>query len=107
MKPKVMSIIKKFAEDSRRILKDNIVEEYLFGSYASETETPESDIDLLLIVQTYSPEIQYEISGLASDYSIDHDVFISPIVRDVKAWEKNRQYDTLFYREVMENRIRL
>jgi hypothetical protein len=28
------------------------------------------------------------MSGLASDYALEHDVYISPIVKDMDIWEK-------------------
>lgn len=100
-------IVRQFADDARRILQDNMLEEYLFGSYAKKTQTPESDIDILVIVQSFSPDAQYQISGLASDYSLNHDVLISPIVRDAESWEKNKTYNTFFYQEVQNNGVRL
>lgn len=103
----IPKIIRQFTDEARRILRDNVREEYLFGSYAKKKQTPESDIDILIIVQSFSPDLQYQISGLASEYSLDHDVLISPIVRDVESWEKNKTYNTLFYQEVQNSGIRL
>jgi predicted nucleotidyltransferase len=100
-------IIKDFIEDSKKILKGNLIEGYLFGSYARRQQTPESDIDLLLIVKRFSAQIRNEISSLSSDYSLERDVIISPIIKDVQVWEKNRKYDTLFYKEIINDGIRI
>ncbi len=76
------------------------MEEYLFGSYAKKSHSSESDIDILLIVKDFKPDMQYRISCLASEYSLAHNVVISPIVRDFQSWEKNKNYNTLFYTTV-------
>jgi len=101
------SIIEDFIKDSKQLLKDNLVEGYLFGSYARREQTPESDIDLLFIVRKFNVQIRDEMSSLSSDYSLERDVIISPIIKDLKVWEKNRKYDTLFYNEIIKDGIRL
>lgn len=100
-------IIKQFIEDSKKILKDNLVEGYLFGSYSRKEQTPESDIDLLFIVRQFNAQLRNELSSLASDYSLERDVIISPIIKDLQTWEKNVKYDTLFYKEIIKDGIKL
>ena len=88
MDQEVRSIIDQFAGDSRKILQGNTVEEYLFGSYATRTQTALSDIDILIIVKTLTPEIQWKISGIASEYSLQYDLCLSPILTDSQTWSK-------------------
>ncbi|NOY59254.1 MAG: nucleotidyltransferase domain-containing protein [Calditrichaeota bacterium] len=103
----VRHIIQQFARDTKQLLHENVLEEYLFGSYATNAQTALSDIDILIVVKHLTSEIQRQISGLASDYSLEHDVFISPIIQDIGMWEKNKKYHTLFYQEVMQYGIPL
>jgi len=107
MKSQVSDIVKDFVEDTKRILKDNLIEEYLFGSYAKNEQTEFSDIDILLIVREFNSKIRNEISSLSSDYSLEREVIISPIIKDILVWEKNRQYNTLFFCEVKKYGIKL
>ncbi len=107
MKSDIPYIIDKFAHESRNALQDNVVGEYLFGSYATKTQTPLSDIDILIIVESLTPDMQYRLSGLASDYALNYDICISPILTDIGTWEKNRKFNTLFYQEIICNGIRL
>ncbi len=107
MKAEIRNIVKEFVRDAQRILKDNLVEGYLFGSYSRNEQTPESDIDLLFIVKKFDNQIRNKLSSLASDYSLERDVIISPIIKDVRIWAKNRKYETLFYREIIKDGIRL
>jgi predicted nucleotidyltransferase len=105
--PHILKIIQRFARDTKHILQENVIAEYLFGSYATNTYTPLSDIDILIVVNRFTPEIRREMSGLASEYSLEYDVYISPIIKDYQVWNKNKQYHTLFYQEVTRHGIRL
>ena len=107
IEPRKSRIIRNFARDAKHLLKKNVIAEYLFGSYATNEQTSLSDIDILIIVKGYTPELQWEMSGLASEYSLKYDVCISPVLQDIRVWEKNRRYHTLFYQEVSEHGIRL
>ncbi|MCI0495532.1 nucleotidyltransferase domain-containing protein [candidate division KSB1 bacterium] len=107
MKAQIRNIVKEFVQEVQGILKTNLVEGYLFGSYTRNEQTPESDIDLLFIVRQFNAQIRNEISSLSSDYSLERDVIISPIIKDVQVWEKNRKFETLFYKEIMKDGIRL
>ncbi len=107
IEPHLSQIIRNFAQDTKLLLKDNIVAEYLFGSYAANTETCLSDIDILIIVKQTTPELQWQMGGLASDYSLKYDVCVSPIVQELQVWKKNQHYQTLFYQEVTEHGIEL
>jgi predicted nucleotidyltransferase len=103
----ILRIIQRFARDTKHILQENVIAEYLFGSYATNTYTPLSDIDILIVVNRFTPEIRREMSGLASEYSLEYDVYISPIIKDYQVWNKNKLYHTLFYQEVTQHGIRL
>jgi uncharacterized protein len=103
----IASIIQQFAHDAKTLLHDNLLAEYLFGSYAKNTYTPLSDIDILFLVKTRALETRRTLSELASDYSLKYDVYISPIIKDQQVWEKNQHYHTLFYQEVIQHGIPL
>lgn len=107
MNPEIPEIVKEFVKDTKAILKDNLVKEYLFGSYAKNEQSELSDIDILIIVKEFDAMIRKEISSLASDYSLNKGIVISPIIKDIQVWEKNKKYETLFYREVSKHGIEL
>lgn len=107
IQPHIAQMIRRFANDTKQLLHENMIAEYLFGSYATHTETPLSDIDILIIVKDVTPELQWQMGGLASDYSLQYDQCISPLLQDIQVWEKNQHYQTLFYQEVMQHGVRL
>ncbi len=107
MKQEIKEIINNFAEDTQKILRNNLVAEYLFGSVVSDQAGKFSDIDILIIVQEFDHTIRKRLSGLSSEYSINHGIYISPIIKDLAIWEKNKAYKTLFYQEIEQNGVRL
>ncbi len=100
-------IVQQFALETKQLLQEELMAEYLFGSYATNTQTPASDIDILIIVKHFSPEHKRKISGLASDYSLEYDMYISPILQGKETWEQNKTHKTLFYQNVTQQGISL
>ena len=72
--PHLSSIIHRFADEAKRLLQDDIIAEYLFGSYAQNTYTPLSDIDILILVKNFTPDMQRQLSGLAAEYPLSVDL---------------------------------
>ena len=107
MKSQINDIVKEFIRDAQAILKDNLIAGYLFGSYARNQQTPESDIDIFFIVKNFNSKIRNEMSSLSADYSIERDVLISPIIKDLHVWQRNKNYNTLFYTEIINDGIKL
>ena len=107
MSPQISNILENFVNDTRKLLKDNLVVEYLFGSYAKNKQNALSDIDILIIVKEFNSQIRKEISSLSSNYSLEKGVIISPIIKDIHIWRKNKKYYTLFYKEIKKYGIKL
>ena len=107
MNPQIPNIIQEFVNDTKQLLKDNLIKEYLFGSYARNEQSELSDIDILIIVKEFNTILRREISSLSSNYSLDKGVVISPIIKDINIWEKNKKYNTLFYSEISKYGIEL
>ena len=103
----VENIIKNFSDETKMILRDNLVAEYLFGSVARNEAEDDSDIDILIIVKHFDYQLRKELSKLSSNYSLKHGVCISPVIKDLKIWELNEFYQTLFYQEIQRDSVRL
>jgi predicted nucleotidyltransferase len=107
MDKKIEQIIKNFSNETQTLPKDNLVAEYLFGSVARAEGTEYSDIDILIIVRNFNYQIRKQLSGISSEYSLNHGVYISPVIKDLKIWEKNRLHHTAFYEEIRRDGVQL
>jgi len=107
MNIKAEKIANNFYRNVSQILKNELIKGYLFGSYARGSETEESDLDILLIVNNYNWRIADKIADLTSEYSLKDDILISAIINDIKLWNKNKKHNTLFYKNIMSEGIPL
>lgn len=71
-----------FVKRVRQALSDSVVDVRLFGSEARGEATPESDIDVLVVVQPDTARVPLEerIIDIAFDVNLEFGVYISPRV---------------------------
>ncbi|MCR4289727.1 MAG: nucleotidyltransferase domain-containing protein [Candidatus Scalindua sp.] len=79
--------ISEFAEILRQKWGSMIKEIILFGSKVRGDGNKDSDIDILIVLDNLSWEIKKDISALAAQENIKHEVLISTIRYDVNTWE--------------------
>lgn len=90
------------------IFSGNLMEGYLYGSFARGEQHPESDIDILLTVDL-SPEaigqFRRRVASVTSDLSLKHDITISVSVKSHRQFEK---YAAVlpYYQNVIKEGIR-
>ncbi len=75
----------------------------LYGSKARGDFTPESDIDLLVIVDDDDWVIGNLISDIASDLSVEHDVLLLPHVVSFERWQKMAAAPFSFFRKLFRD----
>lgn len=80
----------------------------MYGSEARGDARPESDIDVLILLDGDKRDIKREdeISGALYEIELNHGVIISPMIMLKKQWE-NRPFKTPFYINVINEGIRL
>lgn len=78
----------------------------LYGSVAKGTQTPESDVDIALIVRGYTEEMHEEMIDLTVDLQLKYDLVLSPVLID---YDNFREWSEVlpFYRNVQEEGITL
>ena len=84
-----------------------IQDAWLYGSYARGDYRPDSDVDILLLTPLSQSEInrkQWDIAGVASDLSLDHDVTVSVIVRPIDAFQPEM---SLYFANVAKDGIKI
>jgi len=99
--------LEEFLSRIRERLSLQITRIRLFGSEARGEATEESDIDLFIVVKSYSKEIEGYILDEAYEVSLNHDVVITPMVYGEEELNSPLFQITPFYKNVMEEGISL
>lgn len=95
----VLERVKDRSEQTFGQMLDRII---LYGSYARGDYTDESDIDIMIVLNCNDGEVR-KMRGaaveIASDISLEQDVFLSILLRDKKHFEDNIDF-LPFYRNI-------
>lgn len=86
--PKIRELLMKLRRGLEELYAERLEGVYLFGSYARGDATPESDVDILVVldeVADYGREIEHT-GHLVSGLSLDYEVSISRVFVSSSAW---------------------
>ncbi len=86
---KIEELLAKLRRGLEHLYGDRLAGIYLFGSYARAEATPESDVDILIVldqVKDYGQEIEHT-GYLISELSLDYEVSISRVFVSSSAWQ--------------------
>lgn len=81
-------------------LKDRLIGIWLFGSKARGDASPDSDLDILVVVDHLAPPVRWRIREIAADCSLEYDILINSHIQDMEKWEKEAKQKTTFRREL-------
>ena len=108
--PHILSeILKRYVEDVHRIYGEKLKTVILYGSYARGDFRPDSDIDIMILVDLPDDEIRsrgHALSDLTFNYNFDNNLKIMPIVKNLEHFNKwLRAYP--FYNNVKNEGVEL
>ena len=79
------SILQKLIQIYRSVYGENLAQVILYGSYARGDYTPDSDIDIMILVDLSVEEMDAysdALSELGFKYNVQHDIWMMPVVKN-------------------------
>lgn len=105
MTDKEKLVLRQFKAAVEDALGKQIIELKLFGSKARGDDTPESDIDILVIVTDDDWHICDTVYDIATDIFLRTDIFISPKVISKNKLEQIQKEGTSFLRNISRDAL--
>ena len=109
MPNKIDKILKQFISQVSSLIGNRLKKVILYGSYARGDFGPDSDVDIMILVDLSDDEIRsrgHMLSNLTFDYNFDNDLKIMPIVKNLDHFNKwLRAYP--FYNNVKKEGVEL
>ena len=90
-KDRVSIIISSYLQEIRQALGKDYVEAVVYGSFARDEYTKESDIDIAIFTER-KPEEFYllvnQIAEITFEYNVEYDVILSPVFQNVSLFDR-------------------
>lgn len=103
LRPEERAWVEEFRDSARDMLGPRLRDMRLFGSKVRGDDHPESDIDLLVLVEDLDSDRRTAVVGLASSIS----TWLRPVVVDFDRYHSPSSRATGFYREMRKESVRL
>ena len=109
MHQNINEMLKQYVEDVHKLYGNQLKTIILYGSYARGDFSPDSDIDIMILVDLEDEEIKEKgrsLSDVTFEYNFENDVVIMPIVKNTDHFNRwLRSYP--FYYNVRKEGIEL
>ncbi len=105
MPEEMKNLIAQYVEAIREIYGTHVRQIILYGSYARGDFRPDSDVDLMILVDISDMELKnyaQQLSYMTYDFNLDHDLDIKPIAKSeahFKKWVTNYPFYSAIYKE--------
>lgn len=106
-KSELQTVLETVKSTSEQLYGDKLERIILYGSYARGDNTDESDIDIMIILDCNADEIKRLrrlTAEMASDISLEQEVFLSVLLRDRSHFESNLDF-LPFYQNIAREGI--
>lgn len=87
--------------------KYELIDFRLYGSRVHGTATPESDIDVMIELEEYNPQIESEIDEVVFQLNLEHDCFISTILFGRRELEEGPLRESPIYKVIEKEGVRI
>jgi predicted nucleotidyltransferase len=79
----------------------------IFGSKAKGTDSPDSDMDVMIVLENLSPLIESEIDDLIFDINLKYNCFITSLFFSQKELEEGPLSESPIYKKILKEGISL
>jgi predicted nucleotidyltransferase len=100
-------IARMFADDVKRSFGGSVRKVILFGSVARGDYRPDSDIDILVVVNGDPWEAQKRLLDIVLEYLLKYGVYISAKAINIEEYEFMKRIESAFYTNVKREGISL
>lgn len=86
----IESLLPQYLSEIQKIYGSHLKSVILYGSYARGDYTEDSDIDIMILVDLPDEEIDGYVDSLSElgfQYNVEHDIWIMPIVKNIKHFQ--------------------
>ena len=99
--------IRQFAMYLIDSLKERVLDIKLFGSKTRGDFTPDSDLDVFIVLDTSDWDTRDQVRFMAADVSLEHDVLLNTHILSRERWEEMARYQATLWREVQRDGVSL
>ena len=105
----ILSNEKKALNALRTALLENysLLDLRLFGSKAKGTDSHDSDLDVMIVLEDYSPSIESEIDDLIFEINLKYNCFITALYFSRKELELGPLAESPIYKKILQEGITL
>ncbi|MEW6527867.1 MAG: nucleotidyltransferase domain-containing protein [Spirochaetota bacterium] len=99
--------LQKIKERLLQIIPEHFVCMYAFGSRVRGDFTAGSDFDVLIVIKKKIPQLEDMIVSILVNEELKYNVSFSPLIKDEYAFELEKQYNSPFYDNIINEGIKI
>jgi predicted nucleotidyltransferase len=107
LQPKEHAAVNECAARLHVALGAGLIGLWLFGSKSRGDYGPDSDIDLLVVLDDLQPDKRWRIRQIAARCSLEYDVLFNTHILDQARWEEEVHYRSTLWREIQRDGVSL
>jgi predicted nucleotidyltransferase len=107
LEKKEKTAILRFASHLMDDLERQVLDIKLFGSKTRGDFTPDSDLDVFIVLDSSDWDIKDQIRFLAADVSLEYDVLLNTHILSRERWEELARHQATLWREVQRDGVAL
>jgi len=94
---------KRALDELKRILQERygVTSVVVYGSKARGDDSPDSDIDVMIVLDDYTPQIEAAVDELLYDINLAHDCLISLVIFGRRELEEGPLAESPLYKRIL------